>query len=227
MRRVIQHQAAPLRQQVVELLRREILEDVLHPGERLTETALCERYGVSRTVIREALRQLETESLITMLPNRGPIVAVLTVHDIESLYEIRERLEGLVGELFAKRATPSQALQLIEHLERMETRYLRGDLESRAESKDEFYRILFAGSDNQILATSLVGIHTRIGIFKHYAFLDEKRVEVSMEEIRRIVDAAAVKRDPERARIACEEHIRLAGKLAVIEYKARAIDAAS
>lgn len=220
-RRIIQQQAAPLRNQVVEVLRQEILDDVLHPGQRLKETDLCDRYGVSRTVIREALRQLESESLITMLPNIGPIVTVLSVHDIESLYEIRERLEGLAGELFAKRATPEQAHRLIDHVSHMETSYLRGDVESRAIAKNVFYRILLEGSGNSILEASLRSIHTRIGIFKHYAFLDEKRVAVSMEEILRIVDAAARKRDPERARVACEEHIRLAGKLAVVEYKSR------
>lgn len=219
--RIIAQRAAPLRQQVVEILRQDILDNVMHPGDRLLESTLCERYGVSRTVIREALRQLESESLITMLPNRGPIVTVLSARDIESLYEVRASLEGLAGELFARNATAEQVRQLIEHLALMETTYLAGDLRTRGESKDEFYRILLGGGGNEVLSASLKGIHTRIGIFRHYAFLDEERVKVSMKELRGIVQSAAVDRDPVGARHRCEEHIRLAGALAVLEYQAR------
>jgi DNA-binding GntR family transcriptional regulator len=217
----VQHIAAPLRQQVVQLLRQDILDTTLPPGSRLRENDLCQRYGVSRTVIREALRQLESECLITMLPNRGPIVTVLTAKDIESLYEVRGRLEGLAGEAFARRASADDAAALITHLEQMEIRYVHGSLEERGAAKDEFYDLLIRGADNKVLESSLRGLHTRIGIFRHYAFVDPKRVAISMQEVRRIVDAAAVRRDPDLARQACEEHIRRAGELAIIEYEHR------
>jgi DNA-binding GntR family transcriptional regulator len=216
---LIRQQAAPLRHRVVEVLRQEILDDVLHPGERLLENTLCDRYGVSRTVIREALRQLESEQLITMLANRGPIVAVLSVEDIEALYEVRRALEGLAGELFAERASNEQADALRAHLVAMETTYLHGTLESRGIAKDEFYRILLDGAHNPVLRSNLSGVHTRIGILRHYAFLDEERVALSMQELTRIVQAAAELRDPEQARRACEHHIRGAGGLAIIEYR--------
>ncbi len=215
----IRQQAAPLRQRVVEILRQEILDDVLHPGERLLENTLCDRYGVSRTVIREALRQLESERLITMLPNRGPIVTVLTVEDIEALYEVRRALEGLAGELFAERATPEEAAALVDHLRAMDETYLQGTLESRGTAKDEFYDRLLAGTHNPVLRSSLSGIHTRIGILRHYAFLDEARVAVSMHELTRIVHAAAELRDPAQARRTCEEHILGAGRMAIVEYR--------
>jgi DNA-binding GntR family transcriptional regulator len=217
--RVIRQEAAPLRQQVVGILRQEILDDVLHPGDRLLENTLCERYGVSRTVIREALRQLESEKLITMLPNRGPIVTVLTVADIQALYEVRRALEGLAGELFAERATDEQAAGLIAHLAAMESTYLHGTVETRGVAKDTFYALLLEGAQNEVLEASLTGIHTRIGIFRHYAYVDEERVAHSMEELRVIVHAAAKVRDPALARAACEEHIRGAGKLALVEYR--------
>lgn len=217
--RVIRQEAAPLRQQVVGILRQEILDDVLHPGDRLLENTLCERYGVSRTVIREALRQLESEKLITMLPNRGPIVTVLTVADIKALYEVRRALEGLAGELFAERATNEQAAGLVAHLADMESTYLHGTVESRGVAKDTFYALLLEGAQNDVLEASLMGVHTRIGIFRHYAYVDEQRVAHSMEELRVIVHAAAKVRDPALARAACEEHIRGAGRLALVEYR--------
>jgi len=217
----IERHAAPLRQQVVQNLRDDILDGLLSPGERLLENALCESYGVSRTVVREALRQLESERLITMLPGRGPIVTVLTKHDIQSLYEVRRVLEGLAGELFARNADDDQAAGLIALLERMETSYLHGTVETREQSKAEFYDRLLDGAGNPVLASNLRGVHTRIGLFRRYAFLDEHRVALSMEELRLIVHQAAAVRDPDSARRHCEQHIQLAGELAVLEYNKR------
>jgi len=210
--------AAPLRQEVVRLLRQEILDQLVAPGQRLTEAFLCDRFGVSRTVIREALRQLESESLITLLPNRGPIVSVLSQRDIESLYEVRGGLEGLAGELFAQRASDEVARAMCEHLTLMQDQMLPSDLARRGELKDEFYRLLLLGAGNPVLETTLQGIHARIGVFRHYAFQDDRRVAHAVDELAVIVDAAARRRDPAAARQACEDHIRRAGRLAVDEY---------
>lgn len=215
----VERRAAPLRQQVVKLLREDILEGTLAPGQRLLESSLCDDYGVSRTVVREALRQLEAENLVTVIANRGPIVTVLTEHDIEALYEVRRALEGLTGELFAARADDDQARALREHLVVMEREYLHGSLESRERSKNTFYRILLDGAGNDVLDEQLQRVHTRISLFRRLAFIDEDRVETSMAEVRRIVKAAAVRRDPKAARDACEHHIRLAGDLAVVAYR--------
>jgi DNA-binding GntR family transcriptional regulator len=215
----IERHAAPLRAQVVRLLREDILEGALAPGERLLENSLCESYGVSRTVVREALRQLESENLITVLPGRGPIVTVLAEHDIEALYEVRRALEGLAGELFAVRADEAQAAALLAQVDAMETDYLHGTIASRERSKDEFYRLLLEGASNEVLAEQLHGVHTRIGLFRRLAFVDEHRVEISMEELRGIAIAAAEERDPQAARAACEHHIRIAGDLAIIAYR--------
>ncbi len=212
--------AAPLRAQVVRALREDILSGSFAPGERLFENVLCENYSVSRTVIREALRQLESESLITMLPGRGPIVTELQRHDIDSLYQVRRALEGLAGELFATLASDEQARQLADHLEVLERDYRHGTVDSRDESKNRFYDLLLAGAGNDVLTSSLWGIHSRIGIFRRLAFVDESRVNLSMQELGAIIRAAAVDRDPVKAREACEHHIRQAGELAVISYLA-------
>ncbi len=217
----VTQRAAPLRQEVVRLIRQQILDGELSPGERLLENDLCERFGVSRTVVREALRQLESECLITLLPNRGPIVTVLTSDDILALYEVRCALEGLAGELFARSATPAEADALVRHVRAMEKSYLRGDLATRGEAKEKFYDLLLSGGHNPVLASTLRGIHSRVAIFRHYAFVDEGRVAISMDELRRIVQCAAVERNPRKARKACEDHIRLASRLAVIEYERR------
>lgn len=217
----VERQVAPLRRQVVQLMRQDILDAHLAPGQRLLESELCASYDVSRTVVREALRQLESEHLITMLPNRGPIVTVLTGEEIRAIYEVRTNLEGLAGARFAERATDPEATALVRHAQSMEATYLHGTLQTRRESKDAFYELLLAGAHNSVLASTLAGIHSRVSVFRHYAFTDQKRVAHSMKELRAIVAAAAVERDPDAAQRACEQHIRTAGELALLEYEAR------
>lgn len=213
--------AAPVRQEVVRAVRHDILQLDLAPGQRLAEPMMCERYGVSRTVVREALRQLEAEGLITLLPNRGAIVTVLTRCDIIAVYEVRACLEGLMGERFAAHATPAQADGLLHHLERMERDFVPGDLAVRAELKDAFYDRMLTGAANDVLRESIERIHLRIGMFRHFAFTDDQRVRHSLDELAAIVDAAARRRDPAAARAACTAHITRAGELAVAEYEAR------
>lgn len=229
----VERQAAPLRQQVVKLIREQILNGEIAPGERLVESALCSDFTVSRTVIREALRQLESERLVTVLPTFGPIVTILTKKDIESIYCVRENLEGLAGTLFAANATQKQADAMIRLLNRMETDFVNGTVAAREKIKAEFYALLLKGGGNDVLAETLAIIHGRVALFRRYAFVDEKRVAIAMNELRRIVDAVAVKRNAELARKACEEHVRLAGKLANAAYaehlesNANAVDTAA
>lgn len=220
-RSLVPQHAAPLRHEVARLLRAEILDQTLTPGQRITEAYLCERFGVSRTVIREALRQLESESLITLLPNRGPIVTVLSRHEIESLYEVRRSMEGLAGELFARRASEGLAESLRCHFSVMQNRLLPGDLAERGKLKEEFYRMLLEGADNPVLTATLHGIHARVAVFRYYAFQDDGRVARTLIELAAIVHAAADLRDPATARKACEDHIERAGHLAVEEYSRR------
>lgn len=202
-------------------MREEIYDGVFAPGTRLVESTFCARYEVSRTVIREALRQLESEGLVTVVPNRGPIVTVLSEKDIVSLYVVRRNLEGLAGELFARHATAEQVASLLRIGGQMRDSFLSDTIESRNAVKDAFYDTLLEGTGNEILAEMLRGIHARIGLFRRFAFVDPVRAQGSMEEVLSIIHAAAALRDPVLARRACEEHIERAGQLAVIEYTRR------
>src|SRR5580704_15724302 len=97
--------AAPLRRQVLDELRQSIIAGRLRPGARLVERELIAMMGVSRTVIREALRQLESEGLVAIVPNKGPIVRELTRDEARDLYSIRAVLEGLAARLFVENAS--------------------------------------------------------------------------------------------------------------------------
>ena len=94
-----------LREQVAAKLRNAIAMGQFRPGERLVERELCEMTGVSRTSVREALRELEGDGLITTVPHRGPSVAVVTLDQARSIYEVRAVLEALAAKLFAENAT--------------------------------------------------------------------------------------------------------------------------
>ncbi|MGY6496851.1 MAG: GntR family transcriptional regulator [Microcella sp.] len=212
--------AAPLREKVVIALRDDIVTGRLEPGSWLRESMLCNRYGVSRTVVREALRQLETERLVTMLPNRGPIVTVLDEPEIISLYEVRAELEGMVGELFVKRATDDTRRELADHFVTMHQSYLNGSVSSREASKQRFYGLMLRGAANPVLSETVHSIHRRVAVFRYVAFTDDTRVAASMDELQRIVDACTERQDARAARRACVDHIRRAGRLAVVEYRA-------
>jgi DNA-binding GntR family transcriptional regulator len=218
---LIERTAAPLRQQVVKHIREEILSGRLVAGQRLVENVLCDTLGVSRTVIREALRQLESEHLIKVLPNAGPIVTVLTEAEIRSIYVVRAALEGLAGKLFALNASADQCKSLIKLRDRLDKEYRKGDVDSREDIKADFYIQLLAGGQNDVLTESLRSIHARIAIFRRFAFVDPSRIEPSISELETIINAAARDRDPAGAQAACEHHIILAGDLAIMEYAKR------
>jgi DNA-binding GntR family transcriptional regulator len=218
---LIERTAAPLRQQVVKHIREEILSGRLVAGQRLVENVLCDTLGVSRTVIREALRQLESEHLIRVLPNAGPIVTVLTEAEIRSIYVVRAALEGLAGKLFALNATPDQCKLLLKLRDRLDKEYRKGDVDSRENIKADFYSQLMTGAQNEVLTESLRSIHARIAIFRRFAFVDPARIEPSISELEAIINAAARDRDAAAAQAACEHHIILAGDLAIVEYAKR------
>src|SRR5690554_2823503 len=109
--------AAPLREQVITALRTAILDFQLRPGQRLVERELVEQLGVSRTTVREALRELTSEGLVTVVPQKGAVVATPTLEDAVDLYEVRAALESLVVTRFVERASDQQVVRLQEAVE--------------------------------------------------------------------------------------------------------------
>ena len=158
----IQKFAAPLRQQVLDSLRQAIIDGRLAPGARLTERELTEMLGVSRTVVREALRSLESEGLVHVIPNKGPVVRELSRAEAEDLYQIRAVLEGLAARLFVEHATAEQIAQLSAALDVVVQAYESGDAPRVLETKNRFYDVLFAGAGSETLSSMLATLHARI-----------------------------------------------------------------
>ncbi len=206
--------AAPLRMQVVQLLRDAIVVGDFKPGERLIEGPLCERFGVSRTVVREAIRQLESEGLVTLVANRGPVVTELSQDDAIALYEVRAVLEGLAGARFAERATEQQKKRLDGALGKVANAFESGDERLRLRAKDLFYDVLLEGAGNPIIESTLRGIHARVQLLRGLSMQAPGRTDEALGELRAIVEAA-LQGDSERARLACEHHVNSAASVAL------------
>jgi GntR family transcriptional regulator, trigonelline degradation regulator len=159
---VVKRRAAPLRRDVVDALRKAIIEGRLAPGARLTERELIDMTGVSRTVIREALRQLESESIVETIPNKGPIVRRLTRAEAEDLYLIRSVLEGLAARMFVARAKKKDIVALKEALDRTAAAYRDSTPDVILAVKNEFYNILFVGAGSETLSSMIGTLYARI-----------------------------------------------------------------
>jgi GntR family transcriptional regulator, trigonelline degradation regulator len=159
---VVKKRAAPLRADVVDALRTAIVEGRLAPGSRLIERQLIDMTGVSRTVIREALRQLESESIIETIPNKGPIVRQLTRAEAEDLYQIRAVLEGLAARMFVANASPRDIAALKDALDRTTAAYRDSTPDVILTVKNEFYNILFAGAGSESLSSMIATLYARI-----------------------------------------------------------------
>jgi GntR family transcriptional regulator, trigonelline degradation regulator len=158
----IERSAAPLRQNVVDALRTAIIKGKLAPGARLTERDLIEMTGVSRTVIREALRQLESEGVIETIPNKGPIVRKLTLTEAKDLYLIRSVLEGLAARMFIANAGGEDLADLKRGLDETVSAYRGGEPEEILEAKNRFYDIMFQGAGSETLSSMIGTLHARI-----------------------------------------------------------------
>lgn len=147
---------------MVEALRQSIVLGRLVPGSRLIERELIEMMGVSRTVVREALRQLEAEGLIDVVANKGAIVRNLSRAEAKDLYAIRAVLEGLAARLFAERADEATRDDLAANLAVTAKAYDDGDPATIVEAKNAFYATLFAGAGSETLSAMIDALQARV-----------------------------------------------------------------
>ena len=145
----------PLRDVVFKTLRQAILKGALEPGERLMEIQLAERLGVSRTPIREAIRKLELEGLVLMIPRKGAVVAEITVTDLEDVLEVRMALEELAVKLACRKITEEQ-LNAMRQREEIFRKSLYGDdVAACAQADMEFHDAIYAATGNSRLVQIL------------------------------------------------------------------------
>ena len=203
-----------LREIVLDKLRSAIMNFQLLPGDRLVERDLCERLGVSRTSVREALRHLESEGLVEFADAKGPSVAIITLADACDIYELRCVLEGLIVQLFTLRAKAKDIRALEKALEENREALKDGELQQVLDSVQSFYDVLLEGSGNHVAATQLRQLQARISYLRATSVSQANRRSVSNQEMERIVEAIK-SGDPLAAHQASVDHVRAAAKVAL------------
>jgi DNA-binding GntR family transcriptional regulator len=209
----------PVRKQVEDGLRAAIVSGRFLPGDHLPDM-LCETFGTSRSVVREAVRLLEAEGLVTVHANRGPFVAMLSVEEATDIYEVRAALEALAGEGFAVRATDAERAELravYKELCDIRTRKSRDGL---LDIKRRFYEILTLGSRNVLVTQMLERLLIRNAQLRATSLSSENRLPQTVIEIGRIMDAIE-QRDAEATGAACRAHVRAAADVALRILKER------
>jgi DNA-binding GntR family transcriptional regulator len=206
--------AAPLRHSVVESIRNAIATGHFAAGERLTEKGLCEMIGVSRTLVREALRQLESEGLIDVVLNRGPVVARVSVEQAAQIYQVRRELESLASELFALHATEADQQELKALLKQLKSSLNSTDASARLAAKNDFYACLLHGCGNEALGQVLGLLNSRVSLLRATSLQQKGRSRKSVVELTALVDAL-VARDAAGARKAASLHVANAAEAAL------------
>jgi len=204
------------RERTIDALRKAILDQHFKPGDRLVERELCDLTGVSRTSLREALRHLEAEGLVQNIPHRGTVVATVTEDDARKIYQLRGAIEGLVGRLFAERATAAEQAALADAAKRYETAIKARDVDTVLEALITFYDIMFDGCGNDLAAAMIRSLRARMQYLRttttlRYTAEDQHR---SVENFRRIVAAIKAK-DPDAAAAACVAQVDHAAAIAL------------
>lgn len=200
----------PLREKVVQAVRKAILSGVLQPGLRLTERDLIELTGVSRTSVREALRHLQTLGLVEATSSRGLRVATLDRDSALHIYELRAALEPAAAELFVKRATDEEVEEVATARDP-----LSDDVEERLASARRVDGLLMRGARNPILAATLEPLHTRIHALRRMTLTIPGRLEGSRREYMELVTAIR-RRQPEQAKQASLRHVTAAAEAALV-----------
>ena len=188
-------------------LRESILRGKLKNGEKLTEQRICNEYNVSRTPVREAFRLLEQEGLITMIPNRGAFVIGVSTKDIQDIYEIRSRLEGLCARWAAAFITDEQLAELEENIYLCEFHGNKGNFEQVLELDNRFHETLYEASASKELIHVLKDYHQYVSRARRVTLADPDRVKASTEEHKLIVQALR-DRDADLAEKYAHAHIQ-------------------
>jgi DNA-binding GntR family transcriptional regulator len=205
---------------VLENIRSAIAVGQLAPGNRLVERELCEITGVSRTLIREALRQLESEGLVEVIPNKGPIVATISARQAREVFQLRAELEGLASQLFAELASDAQMKALQDAFARLREAYASGDSVTMLAAKSRFYDCLVEGSGNETLGNVLRQLHARAMVLRATSLSQPGRTAESERELAELMKAIR-KRDGAAARQASVAHITKAAQAALNVLQAR------
>lgn len=209
----IEQPPVTLREMALERLRDAILEFHFKPGQRLVERDLCDQLGVSRSVVREVIRHLESEGLVHTKPHHGPIVARLDADTAAQIYELRAVLESTAAQAAAAQASPADLARMAEALDAIDTAYAAGNHREVLASTTEFYRCMFLSGNMTVAWDMVQRLNGRISWLRSMTVASKGRNTAGPKQLRAMF-ACIRKHDGVAAAAACRQHLATAGAIA-------------
>ncbi|WP_421953481.1 GntR family transcriptional regulator [Polaromonas sp.] len=210
-----------LRELTLESMRGAIFSGHFKPGERLVERNLCEQLDVSRSVVREVLRHLETEGLVESIPHQGPVVASLDADRAAQIYELRALLEGHAARLCAEKASDATIQRLGELNDHIQAAFSEDDFHEVMVRTSAFYEAMFIGSGLTMAWDVVQSLNARINRLRAMTISSSGRKAEAAAEMERIVQALR-NRDPQAAQEASQAHVRRVAEIAAQRLAASA-----
>lgn len=195
-----------LRGQVFDKIRSDILNGKYKRGEELVESSIGKELGISRTPVREAIRQLELEGLVQLVPNKGAFVTGISEKDVRDIYLIRARLEGLAARMAAKNITPELLDAMEETVVLSEYHAKKEHYEQVCEMDSKFHKLLYKASGSRILEHTLTDFHQYVQRVRMASIMKKRRMEKSNDEHNAILTAIR-EHDEEKAELVATRHI--------------------
>ena len=190
----------------------QIISGALRPGQELDEKKLAEAFNVSRTPVREALRQLAAASLVDWRPHQSAIVAKITPSKMVEMFEVMAELEGFCGRLAARRMTASEHANLISIHRKFRPYVQARDREGYHALNKTFHDIIYAGSHNQYLRTQASALYDRLAPYRAYQLKRPDALRLASQEHQAIIDAI-VAGDGHTASNLLRDHVSLSNEL--------------
>ena len=208
----------PLREIVYEELKRQILVGEIAPGTRMMEVEMAEDMGVSRTPVREAIRKLEKEGLVTIEPRRGAYASDISIKDMVDVLEVRQMLEGMAASMAAQKVTEEEKLDFVEANSAYKNAVKKGNIEEIIRYDELFHQLIVSYSGNKTLNQLLSQVQELALRFRYIYYDDFSRYEnmpVEHEEI----EEAIISGDTQKAKVVAEEHVERLKKFVIDEGK--------
>ncbi len=196
----------PLRDLVYDELKMKIMMGAISPGTRMMEVELAEEMGVSRTPVREAIRKLEKEGLISIEPRRGAYASSLSSQDMVDILEVRQTMEGLAADLATTRFSDEQKKELQRVSESFDEAVESGDMQQMIALDTLFHHLIVEGTGNKLLTVMVGQLQDMVLRFRYLYYDDFRRAEKMPGEHKEILEAI-LGGDPIKAKNAADNHI--------------------
>ncbi len=202
-----------LRKLALDRMRKAIFEGVFEPGARLVERDLCDKLGVSRSVVREVIRHLEAEGLVDPVPNQGPVVATIDEDAAAQIYEIRAMLEAAAARACAEHATDADIAALSDAMTAIDASFAAHDPVGVLAATTRFYELMFLAGGKTVAWGMVQQLNGRISRLRAMTISQPGREVSGPGEMHRIFEAIR-ERKADAAADACRVHVERAGRLA-------------